>query len=398
MSSTNQALTKEQIEAARGIDPMAFLKGTDIKDTDKKEENVDVKPQPAKELKSQLEKVKKEKEELAKKIKELEERTGEISELEPLRPVADYLKKKTGKLDPETVTNELIEKNRKRKKELAEKEEALKNKDQKIKEISIDQSDEWQNEYVKPIVQAREILETSIYNVDNQGKVRHPELMKELFNRIVSVDNEGNTKTSLEIKAEIRKFATEYEKATGLDYEAPLLKEVVDSVNAFHSRIKTAQQARQEWSQTIESKKRERDFESAKKREKEIEKELKGRDYIFSEYKESIDAKSLSDVFEDPNEFIKAAEDEHLYLKEALSGKSDLKRREYNEFIDIAAKGKMFDKLVSRIKELTSKVKELEGDEKSPRFNGGVSPSTKREGGQIKLKPGEKYDPTAFLK
>jgi hypothetical protein len=394
-------LDKEALDKmSKDNDPMAFLKGSVKEEEDSSDDNTsivkDEKPQPAKALKQELEKVKKERDELNKKLKELESKTGEISELEPLRPVAEYLKKKSGKIDSETVEKELIEKNRQRKKELAEKEEALKHKDQKIKEISIENSEEWHNDYIRPIQEAKGILEAAIINVDDEGNVRHPEMMSNLFSKLVALNDDGTPKTSLQLKSEIKKFAAEYERKTGLDYDPPLLKEVVDSISKFHNRIQVASKAKSDWEATLENKKKERAFESAKQRDFQIKKELEGRDYLFSEYKNSINTTQLEKVIEDSDIFINAAKEEHEYLKKALAGDPDLKRRDYTDFIDLAAKGKMFDSLMGKIQTLEKELAEIRGDKKSPKFNGGAKLEGEKKTEQIKLTPG--YDPMGFLK
>ena len=113
------ALTKEDLDKFKNVDPTAFLSKPEASKEDENDppasKKDDDKPTPAKELKNQLEKTKKERADIQKKfeeaearIKELEAKTGEASELEALRPVADYLKKKAGKLDADVVEKRRI--------------------------------------------------------------------------------------------------------------------------------------------------------------------------------------------------------------------------------------------------------------------------------------------------
>ena len=402
------ALTKEDLDKFKNVDPTAFLSKPEASKEDENDppasKKDDDKPTPAKELKNQLEKTKKERADIQKKfeeaearIKELEAKTGEASELEALRPVADYLKKKAGKLDADVVEKELIQKNRERKKQLVEKDEKLSLKDKQIQEISIEYSEEWQEEYVKPINKSRDNLVASIVNLDNKGQVRSPELMHSLMQRLVTVNEKGEPKTSLEIKQELKSFANDYEKKTGLEYEFPILREVVDAVAAFHGNIMEASKAKANWHEATENKRKEREFEEAQKRQISVKKEIEARDYYFSKYKSDIRTEDLEDILDDPDIFITAATEEHKYLKGALSGDGSVQPRQYNEFIDLAAKGKMFDSLTKKIRELQDELKSFKKDDKSPKFNGGAKPQNKDQGKITKDNIPAGYNPTGFL-
>ena len=403
------ALTKEDLDKFKNVDPTGFLSKPTIEKEDdvieptvKKEEGE--KPTPAKELKTQLEKTKKERADIQKKfeeaearIKELEAKTGEASELEALRPVAEYLKKKAGKLDADVVEKELIQKNRERKKQLVEKDEKLSLKDKQIQEISIEHSEEWQEDYVKPINESRDNLVASIVNLDNEGKIRNPELMHSLMQRLVMVNDQGVPKTSLEIKQELKAFANEYEKKTGLEYDFPILREVVDAVSVFHNKVISASKAKADWQQSVENKRKEREFEQVQQRQSSIKKEIEARDYYFNRYKADLKIDELEDILDDPDDFIAAAAEEHKFLKAALSGDSSIQPRQYNEFIDLAAKGKMFDALTKKVRELQRELKSFRKDEKSPKFNGGAKASVADGEKLTKDNIPAGYNPTGFL-
>lgn len=393
-------LTKEELEKFKSIKPGEFLKEESIEIDDepivKKDDEPIIKKDeekstPARQLKAELEKVKKERDDLNKRLLEAESKSGIVSELEPLKPIAEYLKTKEGKVDEEAV-NKLIERNRSRKKELAEREQSLKNKDQKLKEISIESSDEWREEYLNPINEARNTLVASIVNFDKDGNVRNPELMQELMSSIVRVDDKGTPLTSIQVKAEIKKFAEKYESLTGLEYDLPSLREVTDSISTFHKKVISASKAKTDWEQSVTQRKNERLFEQEQKSKLLRDKEIAARDYYFNEYMDTVDKEVIKDVLGTDQEFLHAAEDEHNYLKNMLSGNGT--PRNYNDFIDLAAKGKMFDSLVTEINKLKDELKEIKKDEKGPRFNRGGRPEQPKETG---IKPTKSYNPTGFL-
>lgn len=396
-------------ESAKTIDPTAFLTGNpndfiDVEE-DTKENKQDVVPEqkkevkkdpPAKELKHQYEKTKKELEELRSKYEQYEAKVKELEELDPLKPVAEYVKKKAGKIDQDTVNEYIIKKGSERKKALSEFEQKLKLKDQQVKELNIEQSQEWQEDYIAPINKARDTLIASIVNFDNDGKVKHnPAIYQELFSELISVDKDGRAKTPTEMRAAIRKFEASYAKATdGDEYDAPSLREVQDAVASFHSSVSKAQKAKSEWDSLLQERQKEKAYEEAKKQEALHKREVEGRDFLYEKYKNSLSLKELDGII-DPNDFISAAEEEHQYLSSLMLRKEGIKPRAYEQFIDLAARGKMFDALVEKYKEIQAELEQFKKDQKSgsPRIG---SPRTEQK--QITIDPtNPNYNPTGFL-
>jgi hypothetical protein len=325
--------------------------------------------------------LRKAKEAIQKEKEELEKEVAELRKLKPLKKVGEYLTSKTKKeaLAEEDV-DEYINRNKTRKQKVEELDKAIKNKDQALKEISIEHSDEWKTEYVKPIQKAAANIFTIIANQyeDKDGKIKTREegLTKELMNQLVSLDKDGNPKQPLEIKGIVSKFRKAYEEKTGLDYEMPSLKEIVEAVETVHINIARADKAKANWNEELERKNKERVFEEAQKEKTFIEKEIAGRDYLVSKFKDSQDIKELQEILGDEDEVIAAFNEEHEFLKKGVRKDSDYKPRGYDALVKSLGKAKLFDKLAEKYKALQSEYAEL----KSQRDSGLPPPKGKKPG------------------
>lgn len=372
------------------IDPTSFLTGNPedhIKEPDKKEiqhkkEEV-VKDPPAKILKQRMEKAEKELEELKKKY-------ADADRFAPLAPIADYLKEKEGDINEETV-KKFIEKGKNRKKELSEISERLKNKDIELKNIKIEASDEWREEFQKPINESSKNLFALLANFDNEGKIKNEELITSLYHDITSIDKEGKPKDAVAIRASIKRFQDIYSKKTGEDYEIPSINEVMNGVRTIHNNIIKAHKARQDWEATIEERKKERLFEEDKKKQSWLKKELDGRNFIKRQVLSDFDYSELENIAS-KEEIEEAINNEHSFLNAHLTNSEDKKPRSYNEYLINSVKATLYDKLLEKNKELMEEIKILKEDSKSGLSHQGVRKS--QNGTTIKV---DNSSPTAFL-
>lgn len=327
--------------------------------------------------------LRKAKEAIQKERDEFEKELTELRKLKPLKKVGDYLASKTKKESlAEEDVDEYISRNKTRKQKVEELDKSLKNKDQALKEISIEHSDEWKTEYVKPIQKAAANIFTIIANqyedADGNIKTREEVLTKSLMNQLVSLDKDGNPKQPLEIKGIISKFRKAYEEKTGLDYEMPALKEIVEAVETVHINIARADKAKANWNQELENKNKERIFEEAQKEKVFIEKEIAGRDYLVSKFKDSQEIKDLQEIIGDDDEVVAAFNEEHEFLKKGVRKDADYKPRGYPELVKSLGKAKLFDKLVEKIKTLQSEYDELKSQRDS-----GLPPSKGKKPGEL---------------
>lgn len=348
----------------------------------KKEEKKEEAAPPKKGKEDSIADLRKAKEAIQKEKEELEREVAELRKLKPLKKVGEYLTSKTKKEALEDAdVDEYINRNKTRKQKVEELDKTLKNKDQALKEISIEHSDEWRNDYVKPIQKAAANIFTILANQyeDKDGKVktREEELTKSLMNQLVSLDKDGNPKQPLEIKGIVSKFRKAYEERTGLDYEMPSLKEIVEAVETVHVNLARADKAKQNWNEELEKKSKERIFEESQKEKKFIEKEIEGRDFLISKLKDSQEIKELKDIIGDEDEVAAAFDEEHEFLKKSIRKDSDYKPRGYDSLIKSLGKARLFDKLVEKMKTLQSDYDEIKKQRDS-----GLPPAKGRKPGE----------------
>jgi signal recognition particle subunit SEC65 len=175
------------------------------------------------------------------------------------------------------------------------------------------------------------------------------------------LDKNGNPRQPLEIKGIVSKFRKAYEEKTGLEYEMPSLKEIVEAVETVHINIAKADKAKANWNEELERKQKERIFDESQKEKAFIEKEVSARDYVISKLKDSQDVKELQEIIGDEDEVIAAFNEEHEFLKKGVRKDSDYKPRGYPELVKSLGKAKLFDKLAEKYKSLQAEYDELKG-------------------------------------
>ena len=308
-----------------------------------------------------------------------------MSELDPVKPIAEHIKKKKGKLDPDAV-NEWIEGQRNRKIQLTEKEKLVKEKDERLKDIEITFSDEWKTEYEEPLKKSRDYLTATIVKTTESGEPVEPEMHVKLLQSIISLKENGEKKTPLEIKSILKKFSEDFEKKTGMEWDVPRLEDVVNGIESFHNKITSAERAKKNWQEEKEKKLKERTFEEAKKTEAFVKKEIQNRNYAFEKIVEEIDF----DFVEDKDELIEEIRKEHQSMNDLLQKKEGAKPKDYKSYIESIAKAKAFDVASKKLKELEAENKKLkEAVNSSLPHRGGSS--------ETKYTPKENESPTDFL-
>jgi len=125
-------------------DPLELFRAQDTpikveepkKDEVKKDEEDDKKP---------VKVLRQERDNLRKELADKEAKLKELEEFAPLKPIAEHIKKKAGKIDPDVV-NDFIERNKTRKKELVSKEETLKKRIKTLESFQFKQK--WSREKI----------------------------------------------------------------------------------------------------------------------------------------------------------------------------------------------------------------------------------------------------------
>lgn len=358
---------------------------------------------PAKTKEDNIKALKQAKEAAEKELAETKAENEKLKKLKSLEKIRNYLSEKNGGKDvSDEEVDAYIAKNKSRKEELEKLSQSYKEKDQALREFSIEHSDEWKDVYQKKIVQTSDILRTAILNVDSSGNVRGPKSTQKFIQTIVALKEEDGKKrplTPIEIKSALAAFRKEFEEEAGIDYEPPTLSELVKSTEEFHAAVTNASTARANWNKTLEENKKARLYEESKRREQEIKQEVEGRNFLVSKLKDNEELKQLKEFVGDELDTYIA--EEHNFMNDALLGK-DIQRRGYDTMIATMAKAKSVPKLLLKIKELQDQYDNLkdsiDGDNsRSPGSRSTQRDMKKTEEGGIKLKPGENFDPAGFL-
>ncbi len=287
---------------------------------------------------------------LEKEVEDLKKQITESQELKPLSKIAEYLKQKEGKVDEESV-NKFIEKGKERKKQLLDLDGKYKEKDAKLKEIDITLSDEWVENFAKPIAKASDSLTATLANIDNEGKIKHPELIEEFKQLLIQTDKEGKPRTSVQIKALTQKFADKYHELTKEEYEVPRINDIVDSVNSLVDGYVKAVTTKSNWNEYLKERQKEKAFEKAKQEEVLTRKELEGRQYMVNKVIEDFDYKSLEGIVE-KDEVEEIAKKHHDFFTKLAKGEE--KSLGYDTIIAKITKADLYDKLVEENKKLRS--------------------------------------------
>lgn len=378
-----------------------FLAGAIVEETKevkkeepKKEEAKEVKKEePKKGKEDQISDLRKAKDDAERKVKEYEDKLKEydsLKKLSAIKPIAEYIEKKEGKLDEESV-NSFITRQRDRKGALKKSEETIKEKEARLKEISLIESDDWKENYQKPINDANDALIATVANFDKDKKIKNPKHVDALIKTLLVVDEKtGEPLSAKEMKPILLQFAEEYEKSTGEEYDLPSIKEVVDSVRSVVSKFKAAYEAKADWDKTSETSKKEKVFKAAQEERKRVEKEIESRDYVVNKYIEGFDYSKLDGVIS-KEDYIAEVKAQHGYFIDAA--KDPAKRnREYHDFVELSSKGKLFDRISQELID-TKKALEAEKEKvKSGLPNGNPAKTAVKTA----AKTGNE-DPTAFL-
>jgi len=373
-------------------DPLSMFRATEVVEGDppevKKEEEKIVEKQP-KSKESQFSELKKAKEAAEKEAERLKSELTQFEELKPLKPVADYIKTKEGGLDDEKV-NKYIERNKEKKKKLTEYEKKLQETDMRLKEISIDNSNEYNEDYILPLNKEKQNLVAIIAPINNEGKIKNPKLIDSLYNNLLALDDKGKPLNSIQVKAVLTKFENEYKRATGEDYDLPQLSQVVNQIQTVHGKIVKAVSAKQNWEKTKEEKKKELLYQEAQQKEEYIKKETAGRVYVTDKVIKDFDYSSIEGVIAE-DEFKDSIKENSSFLIKVLKGED---KKEYADLLTDLSKAKHFDSLVTKVKEVQEELRLEKLKNKSGAPGGGGSSQRK----EIKKPDGKPVDPLGTFK
>lgn len=381
--------------------PLSFLSNSGLEEHEptppKKDEQQPPKkedqqtPPPSKNKDQQFKELKLAKEKAEKEAEELKKQLDELKEISPLKPVAEYLKTKVGKVDEEAV-NSFIEKQKERKKKLVETERAYQEKEEVVKSLSIERSDEWRKDYIEPLAKERNNLIAMVASIDNEGKIRHPQLIEGLVNQLTMVSKDGKHLDAIEIKKVLTQFEKIYKQKTGEDWDGTNLNEVAKTVESIAGKIIKANVARSNWAKTLEEREKERLFNEEKAREELAKKEIAANEYVTRKLISEFDFSQLEGIIPE-EEFTEELIQQNKYITGIRTGDKSSKPKEYKELVVEMAKAKNFDKLLAKIREQEQEIEKLKEINKGGIGSGGGGTPPKREPKKV----AQSSDPLSFL-
>lgn len=377
-------------------DPLSMFRAAEVVEEELKkgEEKPGEKPPEKKDDKqpkskeSQFTELKRAKEAAEKEAERLKAELSQFEEFKPLKPIAEYIKTKEGGLDDEKV-NKYIERNKEKKTKLTEYEKKLKETDMRLKEVSIDHSTEFRDDYIAPLEKEKGNFIALIAPVNNEGQIKNPKLIDSLYGRLLATDKDGKPLNSIQVKAVLTKFEEEYKKATGEDYDIPQLSQVVNQIQSVRSKTISAINAKQNWEKVREEKKKELLFQESQQHEELIKKETAGRLYVTDKVIKDFDYSSIEGVVAE-DEFKDSIRENSNFLIKVLKGED---KKEYAELLTDLTKASHFDSVVSKLKETQEELR-LEKLKNKSGAPGGVG-SQKKE---VKKPEGKPSDPLGMFR
>lgn len=389
------------------IDPASFLSDAGItepqsvppenppKDKEPKDkEPKDEKGKQFAELKRAKERAEKALADKEKEIEDFKKKLNETNEFAPLKPIAEHIKAKfkAEKIDEEVV-NKFIEHNRTRKKTLQEKEAEVAKKEETIKLLNLEQSQEWRDGYVKPLQESRNALFATLANIDDKGEVKNAKIIESLLGELIQLDKDGNPLNPIQVKQKVVAFAKKYEEATGEEWDMPPIGMINSSIKDFASKVVNAATARKNWSQALEQAKKEELYTQAKNHEETIKRETASRNFVTDKVIREFDFTQFEGIL-DEDDFTDAIRENNNYFIKLLKGDKEVQKKQYPDMLIELAKASKFDAVIARIRELEQELDKMKEINKGglPQ-RGGRKPDNQSKHDKVDLNS----DPKSFL-
>jgi hypothetical protein len=172
----------------------------------------------------------------------------------------------------------------------------------------------------------------------------------------------------------------------------------MDSLNKVHGKVKSAMTAKGNWDKELEEKRKVKVYEEEQKQQAMSRREKDARDAIAVKAREDFDYKVTGGIFDDAH--VKSKFDEtNTEIQEMNEGKRA--KLQYDGTVTIFAKGKLFDDLVTKYRELEEKYKKEFEKKRAGLGAGSVErkdAAPPDEGDRYKPNDSADYDPTGFLR
>lgn len=209
-----------------------------------------------------------------------------------------------------------------------------------FREHSIQHSREFHESYQKPVEKALDLYNGLLGETDDEGKPRNEEMWRKLRE---TVFNKGNEVTVSQVKKMLSDYSSAYTKRFGQEPNLPTVKEVMDARDMLIDRELKKLNAIDNWEaeqeQRQEQTKRATLEQIAERRktiiaERDEQLKMVVRDFDYDQYKDYFQPDDIKANFSEI----------HDRVKRIINGEE--KEIQYNEYLELYAKAKLFDKLM----------------------------------------------------
>jgi len=342
-----QQQTDDTVDKGEGDDQ------PDIKD-DKKDEPKDEgllkltppekkKDKPTKE--DSIQALRSQRDELQKKLKEYEENLGISPAI--LKPIVDYIKENaSGPLTDETVQS-IITEFRDTKGRYQDLQRIIEEKEQKIKDLDIQHSDEFQEKYRKPYEDAAIALRYEFAQLNPaDGSEIAPKSTQDLFNYLTS--KEADSLTQPQIAQALARFKAAYKQESG---EEPSPISTANVLNAYRQFIKKRTEianAYQNWSKEKQEAQMRMQAEQEKQHQLLQAKAKRERVQLVTKAYHELDRDEIDFISEE--ELSNLFNEEFDYTENAIAG--GVNAPTHDVLYQRGVKARLFDKILPEYKEL----------------------------------------------
>lgn len=283
--------------------------------------------------------------ELQKKLKEYEENLGISPTI--LKPIVDYIKENaSGPLTDETVQS-IITEFRDTKGRYQDLQRIIEEKEQKIRDLDIQHSDEFQEKYRKPYEDAAIALRYEFAQINPaDGSEIAPKSTQDLFNYLTS--KEADSLTQPQIAQALARFKAAYKQESG---EEPSPISTANVLNAYRQFIKKRTEianAYQNWSKEKQEAQMRMQAEQEKQHQLLQAKAKRERVQLVTKAYHELDRDEIDFVSEE--ELSNLFNEEFDYTENAIAG--GVNAPTHDVLYQRGVKARLFDKILPEYKEL----------------------------------------------
>lgn len=314
---------------------------------------------------------------LSQKLKSYEETLG--TDLESLSPLLNFIKEKANGPITQDSINAILEEYNNSSSKLSELEKALAEKEGKIRDYDIRESEEFKTKYQRPYEDAFQGLLYEFANINpTDSSTIGPKSTESLMSALT--DKDASNLQAKDVAVLIRKFVSDYKQETGEEPSAvPSVTALLKSQREFISKRNEIQKAYTNWSQ--EKMEAQRKLAAQEEQQTQLLQSKAKRErvqLITKAYREFdrdeidfVDEKQLSSFFDEEFDF----------TENAISGGKDAPT--HDTLYQRGVKARLFDFILPKYKELVDLHGDIKQDQNSEVKGGGTSRDQKKKTSEV---------------